>query len=63
MEIANLQLSTWNFFEPHFYDQTNILSTTSSISDDIAAIWKSLVYIYHHREFGKAYENYFIEKE
>ena len=44
VEIANLQLSTWNFFEPHFYDQINVLSTTSSISDDIAAIWKSLMY-------------------
>ena len=44
VEIANLQSSTWNFFEPHFYYQNNVLSTPLSDSDDIVAIWKSLAY-------------------
>ena len=47
VEIANLQLSTWNFLEPHFYDQINGLSTPLSIFDDIAAIWKSLDLVTH----------------
>ena len=27
VEIANLQLSTWNFFEPYFHTQRNVLNT------------------------------------
>ena len=50
VEIANLQLSTWNFFECHFYTQTNVLSTPSGISGDIAAKWRSLA---HRAQIGQ----------
>ena len=43
LQVANLQESTWNFFERHFYTQKNVLNTEPGISDDIAALWKSLV--------------------
>ena len=42
LQVTNLQESTWNFFERHFYTQRNVLNTLSGIFDDIAAIWKSL---------------------
>ena len=45
LQVANLQESTWNFFERHFYTQKNVLNTEPGISDDIAALWKSLAYI------------------
>ena len=45
LQVANLQESTWNFFERHFYTQKNVLNTEPGISDDIAALWKSLVVV------------------
>ena len=45
LQVANLQESTWNFFERHFYTQKNVLNTEPGISDDIAALWKSLINI------------------
>ena len=38
-----LQLSTWNFFERHFYTQMNVLSTWRACSRDIGSFWESLV--------------------
>ena len=43
VEIVNLQVSTWNFFEPYFYTQGNQIRTQSRFSDDIATLWKSLL--------------------
>ena len=43
--MANLQLSTWNFFERHLYDKRNGLNTLQACFGDIGTFWESLMCI------------------